>query len=140
MNLKKGRSTIMGFRYTLLAVLGSQIADPKGRHILSIGDGSAQMTIQELSLIQRHHLKPIIFLVDNDGYMIERVIHGSHVKYNDIAIGNYTKIPAAMGITGDTIDASVITNKQKMLAIMDKIADDRSEAHFVILKVRLGYS
>ena len=103
---------------------------------MSIGDGSAQMTIQELSLIQRHHLKPIIFLVDNDGYTIERVIHGAHAKYNDIAVWDYTKIPTAMGITEDTMDVSVATNKQEMLAIMDKIADDRSKAHFVILKTK----
>ena len=93
MNLKKGvdfeaQPLWDSIGYTLPAVLGSQIADPEGRHILSIGDGSAQMTIQELSLIQRHHLKPIIFLVDNDGYTIERVIHGAHAKYNDIAVWN----------------------------------------------------
>ena len=141
MNLKKGvdfeAQPLWGsIGYTLPAVLGSQIADPEGRHILSIGDGSAQMTIQELSLIQRHHLKPIIFLVDNDGYTIERVIHGAHAKYNDIAVWDYTKIPAAMGITEDTMDVNVATNKQEMLAIMDKIADDRSKAHFVILKTK----
>ena len=62
MNLKKGvdfeAQPLWGsIGYTLPAVLGSQIADPEGRHILSIGDGSAQMTIQELSLIQTASLE-----------------------------------------------------------------------------------
>ena len=122
--------------YTLPAVLGSQIADPDGRHILSIGDGSAQMTIQELSLIQRHHLKPIIFLIDNDGYTIERVIHGPHAQYNDIAAWDFTKIPAAMGIAEETMDINVATTKQELTTVMNKIADDRSKAHFVVVKTK----
>lgn len=122
--------------YTLPAALGSQIADPEGRHILSIGDGSAQMTIQELSLIQRHHLKPIIFLIDNDGYTIERVIHGPHAKYNDIARWDYTKIPKALGITEDVMDISVADNKEDMLKVMDKINNDNTKAHFVVLKTK----
>lgn len=122
--------------YTLPAVLGSQIADKDGRHVLSIGEGSAQMTIQELSLIQRHHLKPIIFLIDNDGYTIERVIHGAHAKYNNVAKWDYTKLPAALGISEDTMDINVADNKSDMLEIMDKVADDQSKAHLVILKTK----
>lgn len=141
MNLKKGidfeAQPLWGsIGYTLPAVLGSQIADPNGRHILSIGDGSAQMTIQELSLIQRHHLKPIIFLIDNDGYTIERVIHGPHARYNEIAAWDYTKIPSALGISEDSMDVNVATDKAAMLDIMDKIAADRSKAHFVIIKTK----
>lgn len=122
--------------YTLPAVLGSQIADPYGRHVLSIGDGSSQMTIQELSLIKRHNLKPIIFLIDNDGYTIEKVIHGPHAQYNEIARWDYEKIPAALGIDEDTMDINVVRTKSELLATMDKIADDRSKAHFVIVKTK----
>lgn len=122
--------------YTLPATLGSQIADPNGRHILSIGDGSAQMTIQELSLIQRHHLKPIIFLIDNDGYTIERVIHGPHAGYNDIAHWDYSKIPAALGISEDVMDVNVAEDKETLNLIMSKISDDRSKAHFVVIKTQ----
>jgi indolepyruvate decarboxylase len=35
------------------------------------------MTAQELSTILRRGLKPIIFLVNNNGYTIERLILGS---------------------------------------------------------------
>jgi len=43
-----------------------------------------QLTVQELSTMMRHNLKPIIFLLNNSGYTIERYLHGTHRKYNDI--------------------------------------------------------
>ena len=42
------------------------------------------MTAQELSTILRRGLKPIIFLVNNNGYTIERLILGPGSSYNDI--------------------------------------------------------
>lgn len=48
--------------YTLPALLGSLLAAPERRQILFIGDGSFQLTVQELSTIIRHGLKPIIFV------------------------------------------------------------------------------
>ena len=54
--------------YTLPALLGSLLAAPERRQILFIGDGSFQLTVQELSTIIRHGLKPIIFLLNNGGY------------------------------------------------------------------------
>jgi indolepyruvate decarboxylase len=55
-------------------------AAPERRHILLIGDGSFQLTAQELSTILRHDLKPLIFLINNGGYTIERTILGLHAK------------------------------------------------------------
>jgi indolepyruvate decarboxylase len=53
--------------YSLPATFGSLIAAPNRRHVLFIGDGSFQLTAQELSSILRHNLKPIIFLINNAG-------------------------------------------------------------------------
>jgi indolepyruvate decarboxylase len=47
-------------------------------------DGAFQMTAQELSTIPRRGLKPIIFLVNNNGYTIERLILGPGSRYDDI--------------------------------------------------------
>ena len=33
----------------------------------------------------RHGLKPIIFVLNNSGYTIERYLHGKTRKYNDIS-------------------------------------------------------
>ena len=75
--------------YSLPATFGSMLAAPDRRHVLFIGDGSFQLTAQELSSILRHDLKPIIFLINNDGYTIERLILGETSSYNDIQPWKY---------------------------------------------------
>jgi pyruvate decarboxylase len=79
------------------------------RTILMIGDGSFQMTAQELSTIIREKLDVIVFLINNDGYTIERCIHGIRQEYNDIAPWRYLLTPAAFGAKEDTFIASVKT-------------------------------
>ncbi len=82
--------------YTLPATFGAQTAQPDRRVILIIGDGSAQLTIQELGSMLRDGQRPIIFLINNDGYTVERAIHGAEQRYNDIAQWNWTALPQAM--------------------------------------------
>lgn len=67
------------------------------RNILIIGDGSYQVTAQELSTILRQNLKPIIFLINNNGYTVERAIHGQNQPYNDIQMWDYTSLPNLFG-------------------------------------------
>ncbi len=86
--------------YTLPAAFGAQTARPDRRVILIIGDGSAQLTIQELGSMQRDGQRPVIFLINNDGYTVERAIHGPEQRYNDIARWNWTALPQAMSLEG----------------------------------------
>lgn len=57
---------------------------PQGRTILFEGDGSLQMTAQTISDIIRNKLDVIIFIPNNNGYTIERIIHGPRASYNDV--------------------------------------------------------
>ncbi|MFI2241723.1 alpha-keto acid decarboxylase family protein [Streptomyces chrestomyceticus] len=84
--------------YGLPALLGAQLADPSRRGLLLVGDGGAQLTVQELGTIGRHRLTPIIVLVNNDGYTIERATHGPRAAYNDIARWRWSRMPAALGV------------------------------------------
>ena len=79
--------------YTVPALLGALLAAPARRHILFVGEGSFQLTAQELSTILRHDLKPYIFLINNHGYTIERAILGKDAKYNDVANWSYAELP-----------------------------------------------
>ncbi|ABE35826.1 hypothetical protein DR64_5459 [Paraburkholderia xenovorans LB400] len=81
--------------YTLPALFGSLVGTPSRRHLLFIGDGSFQLTAQELSSILRRDLKPVIFLLNNSGYTIERLILGEHSAYNDVANWHYAGLPHA---------------------------------------------
>jgi indolepyruvate decarboxylase len=79
--------------YSVGALLGALMASPGRRHILFVGEGSFQLTAQELSTILRHDLKPFIFLINNHGYTIERAILGKDAKYNDVANWHYAELP-----------------------------------------------
>ncbi|CAL9737038.1 pyruvate decarboxylase isozyme 1 [Monosporozyma servazzii] len=83
------------------AVLGAAFAaeeiDPKKRVILFIGDGSLQLTVQEISTLIRWNLKPYLFVLNNDGYTIERLIHGEKAGYNDIQSWKHLSILETFG-------------------------------------------
>lgn len=79
--------------YSVAALLGTLTAAPGRRHLLFVGDGSFQLTAQELSTILRHDYKPVIFLINNGGYTIERGYLGKTAPYNDIAPWAYADLP-----------------------------------------------
>ncbi|KAK0640381.1 putative pyruvate decarboxylase C13A11.06 [Lasiodiplodia hormozganensis] len=79
--------------YALPACLGAAVAkrelghgEEVGRVVLVTGDGSAQLTVQEVGTMVKLGLKNVLILViNNNGYTIERAIHGPEEVYNDIA-------------------------------------------------------
>jgi indolepyruvate decarboxylase len=85
--------------YTLPAALGAAVAHPDRRTVLLIGDGAAQLTVQELGTFSREGLSPVIVVVNNDGYTVERAIHGETAPYNDIVNWKWTDVPGALGVT-----------------------------------------
>jgi indolepyruvate decarboxylase len=115
--------------YALPATVGACLAAPGRRHILLVGDGALQMTVQELSTLFRHDLKPIIFLLNNDGYTIERLIYGVASSYNNLHPWQYGMLPRIF----DEHDRSVVHrvetmgDLQKALASTNKI----SKLHFI---------
>ena len=68
------------------ATLGYALGGAR-RVITLIGDGSFQMTAQEVSTMIRYGLNPIIFLINNGGYTIEVEIHDG--PYNPIKNWDY---------------------------------------------------
>jgi len=70
------------------ATLGVALGAPDGRRTVAlIGDGSFQLTAQEVSTMIRHGANPIIFLLNNRGYTIEVEIHDG--PYNNIKNWDY---------------------------------------------------
>lgn len=84
--------------FTLPAAFGAQTAAPERRVVLIIGDGAAQLTIQELGSMLRDEQRPLILLLNNEGYTVERAIHGPEQRYNDIALWNWTQLPQALSL------------------------------------------
>ena len=83
--------------YTLPAALGAGLAERDRRTVLLIGDGAAQLTIQELGAFAREGLAPVLVVVNNNGYTVERAIHGESAYYNDIVGWRWTDLPRVLG-------------------------------------------
>ncbi|WP_405983975.1 alpha-keto acid decarboxylase family protein [Streptomyces sp. NBC_00872] len=120
--------------YSLPALLGAQLASPGHRCLLVIGDGSAQMTAQELGTIGRYGLTPVIVLVNNAGYTVERAIHGPEAAYNDIARWDWQRLPAALGVRDALcLSADTPAGLDQALAAADEATD-----RLVLLEVHTG--
>ncbi|MBI4268406.1 pyruvate decarboxylase [Candidatus Uhrbacteria bacterium] len=99
------------------ATLGYAIASGKKRRVVTfVGDGSFQMSAQEVSTIIRYGASPIIFLINNRGYQIEERIHGG--PYNEIQNWKYAELASVFkGGTGAAWSASVRTEGELLRAI-----------------------
>lgn len=92
--------------YSVGATQGAALAvkDSEGeerRVVLFVGDGSLQLTVQEISTMVRQGLKPIIFVINNEGYTIERTIHGLEASYNGIKSWDHSAMLPFFGAKKD---------------------------------------
>ncbi|KAI2602948.1 pyruvate decarboxylase [Hypoxylon fragiforme] len=104
------------------------------RTILFEGDGSLQLTVQEVSTMIRHRLDVIIFVICNDGYTIERFIHGMDAAYNDVATWRYKDLPAVFGATEDTARSYAVHTRGELEKLLkDQDFNERKGLRFVEL-------
>jgi len=73
--------------WSVPATFGYALGAPDRRVIAMIGDGSFQLTAQEVAQMIRRKLPAIIFLINNHGYTIEVEIHDG--PYNNIKNWDY---------------------------------------------------
>jgi TPP-dependent 2-oxoacid decarboxylase len=85
----------MSMGWSVPAVLGAALASPGARVFGFVGDGALQFTAQELSTVVRLGLNPVVFVLDNDGYTVERVIHEG--PFNDIQPWRYSALLEVFG-------------------------------------------
>ena len=79
------------------AAMGIAMAKSSGRTWLVTGDGSHQLTLNELAVMGRYGVKPVIFVLNNGLYGIEDVISERGHGYDDLAPVQYHLLPAAFG-------------------------------------------
>jgi alpha-keto-acid decarboxylase len=109
--------------YTLPAMLGACRAAPARRGVLLIGDGAAQMTVQELSTIARSGVQATVIVLDNDGYTVERAIHGPEQPYNDIAAWDWTAFGAVLAGVGEAVTAHRARTTGELVTALTEAAD-----------------
>ncbi|ACB96946.1 alpha-keto acid decarboxylase family protein [Beijerinckia indica] len=76
--------------WSIPATFGYAVAEPDRRIVTMVGDGSFQLTAQEVAQMVRRNLPVIIFLINNHGYTIEVEIHDG--PYNNIKNWDYAGI------------------------------------------------
>ncbi len=80
------------------AALGVALANLDSRVILLTGEGSHQLTLNELGVMGRYKVNPIILCINNYGFMVERALElDPDPSYDDIAQLNYAQLPTAFG-------------------------------------------
>ncbi|MFP1805430.1 alpha-keto acid decarboxylase family protein [Lonsdalea quercina] len=120
--------------YSLPALLGTMLAAPQRRHVLFVGDGAFQISCQELATLMRLGLAPVIFLLNNNGYTIERYILGKRSSYNTIPAMRYTELLHAMG-GGDDVVGAVVENSAQLDAALEQA--ERAQS-LTLIEVRLS--
>jgi len=102
--------TSMGF--AVPASIGVQLANPRSRPLVLVGDGAFQMTGMELATSVRYGLNPIVVVFNNAGYGTERPMQDG--PYNDVATWKYHRLPEVFGAgrsflvrTEDELDAAL---------------------------------
>lgn len=102
------------------------------RTILWTGDGSFQLSVQEVSTMIRHELNPVIFCICNDGYTIERFIHGMEATYNDVQPWKYKDLVAVFGADPKKYKTFQIKTKEEL----NQLFDDKTFSSAPYLQVR----
>eukprot|EP00029_Vermamoeba_vermiformis_P007890 TRINITY_DN3541_c0_g1_i1.p1 TRINITY_DN3541_c0_g1~~TRINITY_DN3541_c0_g1_i1.p1 ORF type:complete len:557 (+),score=134.42 TRINITY_DN3541_c0_g1_i1:524-2194(+) len=115
--------------YTLGAALGASMADLSRKVVLFIGDGSLQVTAPDISTMIRNNTNIVVFVMNNDGYLIERmIIDGS---FNDIQPWKYHLLPEAFAgkrgydvrTEGELEDALNKTREEKTFSLIEVHTD-----------------
>ncbi|MCX7115433.1 MAG: thiamine pyrophosphate-binding protein [Gammaproteobacteria bacterium] len=102
------------------ALLGMQAAFGHEKRVIAcIGDGSFQMTAQEVSTLIRYDYHPIIFLMNNASYTIEVQIHDG--PYN--VINNWHYADLVKVFNGDSVGAKAFKVKthQELLDVLEQV-------------------
>ncbi len=74
------------------AAFGVALADPDRRTVLITGDGSHQLTANDIGAMGRFGANVIVFVLNNSGYLIERALEENpNWTYNDLAPWNYAR-------------------------------------------------
>jgi indolepyruvate decarboxylase len=106
--------------YATGALLGAILATPGRRHLLLTGEGSLQMTVQEISTVMRHDLKPWIFVNQNQGYTVERCVLGKDAKYNEVATWRYSELPKVFS-PDKKAESYVVTTGNELRNVLESL-------------------
>lgn len=113
------------------ATLGIAMAKTSGRTWCVTGDGSHQLTLNELAVMGRYGVAPVIIVLNNGLYGIEDIISERGHAYDDLAPVNYHLLPAAFGCT-DWLSVKV-TTVAELDAALDAVETHDGAAYIEVM-------
>lgn len=138
--------------YSVGAATGVALArrQPLKRPLVFVGDGSFQEICQELSTHVRHHLQPVVFVLDNEGlYGIEQMlVSPCYYKempsdgadfYNVLHPWQYEKLAEVFGSEKDRMHGRELTTHTDLESLLLDIADPSNDINRapILARVRL---
>lgn len=122
--------------YATPAALGASLAAPNRRVLLFTGDGSLQLTAQEISTMLENGCRPIVFVLNNAGYAIEKILNvkTANQPYNRIPAWRYPMLAEAFG--GQAFTAQARTNRELDDALAAAEKEQRAKLCIIELIVR----
>ncbi|KAK4197361.1 thiamine diphosphate-binding protein [Triangularia verruculosa] len=115
--------------WSIPAAFGYALRHPDRKTIVMVGDGSFQVTAQEVSQMVRFNLPITIILINNRGYTIEVEIHDG--SYNKIKNWNYALLMHAFnGEDGNAKGLSAKTAGELQAAV--KVASENTQGPTLI--------
>ncbi|KAJ4332108.1 hypothetical protein N0V95_009738, partial [Ascochyta clinopodiicola] len=114
--------------YATAATLGIEVARRElegkgngvGRTVLVTGDGSMALTIQEIGTMIKAGVAPVVFVINNEGYTVERLIWGAQQPYNDIVPHAYSHLLPLYQHPSPTTSFHRAATKTELQAILAK--------------------
>jgi indolepyruvate decarboxylase len=113
------------------ACLGVVMAKTSGHTWMVTGDGSHQLTLNEIAVMGRYGVKPRIFVLNNGLFGIEDVISERGHGYDDLAPVNYHLLPEAFGCR-NWLSARVSTVAE-LDAVLDQIDNHDGAAYIEVM-------
>ena len=105
-----------------------------------------ELTAQEIGQFGRRGLNPVVFVLNNDGYLIERLLcKRPEIVYNDVAPWRYSELPHALGCenwftarvtTCDELDRAIVEAERGGRGAYIEVVTDAYAASPLALKLR----
>lgn len=121
------------------ATLGVALAKPESRVVLVTGEGSHQLTLNEIGVMGRYKINPIIFCINNNGFMVERGLEKDpYPSYDDLAQLNYSKLPESFGCQ-DWLSYKVTTEQELKDALNHARKHQKGGVYIELITGELDY-
>ncbi len=131
LGIKASSVTLPGYYSSMGFAIPATIGYALGanqRPLVIVGDGSFQMTGQEICLCQRLHINPIVIVLNNALWGMEQVFH-TDAHFNELVNWPYAQIADAWGGKGYYCDTS-----QKLY---QALKDAKQQTKFTLIEVVL---